>query len=136
MCRQNGCLSIAPNLTPAWTTQQIGQGMNIFTTIGNAIWARLEPLLTDRLDRLETTAKTELDEWQATATAELAAWRTETLAMLSEALPEMAGAIAEQAVLTTFKHTQVDEAANAVSGVITDIVNRLPRFPFLNPGQR
>lgn len=33
-----------------------------------------------------------------------------------------------QAVKTVFENT---EAADAVSGVITDIVNRLPRFPFL-----
>lgn len=36
-----------------------------------------------------------------------------------------------QAVKTVFENTEVDEAADAVSGVITDIVNRLPRFPFL-----
>jgi hypothetical protein len=45
--------------------------------------------------------------------------------MLKEALPEMAGAIAEHAVKTVFEHTQVDEATDAVSGVITDIVSRL-----------
>lgn len=100
--------------------------MSIFATIGNAIWNKLEPLLNKRLDSLQATAKQELDEWQATATAELAAWRTETIAMLERTLPTMAGAIAEEAVKTVFEHTQVDEAADKVSGVITAIVDRLP----------
>lgn len=98
--------------------------MNILGKIGDAIWAKLEPKLDQRLDELQELAVAQLD-----------AWRTEALTMLSEALPEMAGAVAEQAVLTTFEHTQVDEAANAVSGVITDIVNRLPRFPFIGGGR-
>lgn len=105
--------------------------MNFLSIIGNAIWAKLEPLLTKRLDEIQAVAKTELDEWQVIAQQQLDEWRTDAMVMLSEALPEMAGKIAEQAVLTTFEHTQVDEAANAVSGVITDIVGRLPRFPFL-----
>lgn len=93
--------------------------MSILDTIGNAIWVRLEPLITAQLTAIRTDAKNEI-----------AAWRTDAMKMLSEALPEMAGAVAEQAVKTTFEHTQVDEAANAVSGVITDIVGRI-RFPFI-----
>lgn len=110
--------------------------MGFLDTIANLIWARIKP----EIDEMQATAKTELDEWQALAQKELDEWqtlaetqldewRTEAMAMLKEALPEMAGKIAEQAVLTTFAHTQVDEAANAVSGVITDIVGRLG-FPF------
>ena len=96
--------------------------MGIFTTIGDAIWARLEPMIDQKLDELQVVALRELEQWRA-----------EAMDMLAEAMPEMAGAIAEQAVKTTFEHTQVDEAADAVSGVITDIVGRLPRFPFLRP---
>lgn len=81
----------------------------LLTALGNAIWSRLEPKLDKQLEE----------------------WRKDVMTMLSEALPEMAGAVAEQAIKTTFEHTQVDEAADAASGVITDIVNRLPRFPFL-----
>lgn len=92
--------------------------MGILDAIGNAIWAKLEPLINTQLTAIRADAK-----------AEIAAWRTDAMKMLSEALPEMAGAVAEQAVKTTFEHTQVDEAANAVSGVITDIVNRI-RLPF------
>ena len=110
--------------------------MGIFAVIGDAIWRKLEPLLTARLDRLEATAKAELDEWQATANAELAAWRTDTIAMLQEALPEMSGAVAEKTVETVFKHTQVDEATNAVAGTVAQIVDGIrSRFPFLNPGR-
>ncbi|MGA5467186.1 hypothetical protein [Mycobacterium sp. NPDC050041] len=105
------------------------QPKGILATIGNAIWSKLEPLITSRLDEIQAIAKTEADEWQVIAQQQLDEWRADAMKMLSEALPEMAGAIAEQAVKTTFEHTQVDEAANAVSGVITDIVGRL-RFPF------
>lgn len=105
--------------------------MGFLDTIANLIWARIKP----EIDEMQATAKTELDEWQALAETQLDEWRTDAMTMLSEALPEMAGAVAEQAVKTVFEHTQVDEAADAVSGVITDIVNRLPRFPFLNGGK-
>lgn len=94
--------------------------MGFLTVIGDAIWKRLEPLLTERLNELQATAQDQLNEW-----------RTEAVTMISEALPEIAGKIAEQTVLTVFEKTQVDEAADAVSDAITDIVNRLPRFPFL-----
>lgn len=104
--------------------------MGFLNVIGDAIWARLEPLLEKRLDQIQATAKAELDEWQVIAQQQLDQWRTDAMTMLSEALPEMAGAVAEQAVKTTFEHTQVDEAADAVSGVITGIVNRLPKFGF------
>lgn len=105
--------------------------MGFLDTIAGAIWKRLKP----EVDELQATAKTELDEWQVIAQEQLDQWRTDAMKMLAEALPEMAGEIAKQTVLTTFEHTQVDEAADAVSGVITDIVNRLPRFPFMLGGK-
>lgn len=95
--------------------------MGFLDTIANLIWARIKP----EIDEMQATAKTELDEWQAIAEQQLDEWRTEAMAMLKEALPAMAGVIAEQAVKTVFAHTQVDEATDAVSGVITDIVSRL-----------
>ncbi len=101
--------------------------MRFLDTIADLIWARIKP----EVDEMQQLAKTELDEWQVIARQQLDQWRADAMAMLSEALPEMAGKIAEQAVLTTFQHTQVDEAANAVSGAITDIIGRLPRFPFI-----
>lgn len=99
--------------------------MGFLDTIANLIWARIKP----EIDEMQVTAQKELDEWQQLAETQLDEWRTEAMAMLKEALPEMAGKIAEQAVLTVFEHTEVDEAANAVSGAITDIVGRLG-FPF------
>jgi F0F1-type ATP synthase membrane subunit b/b' len=105
--------------------------MKILDTIADAIWARLKP----EVDDWQEMAQKELDEWQVIAQQQLDQWRKDAMAMLSEALPEMAGKIAEQAVLTTFEHTQVDEAANAVSNTIIDIVNRLPRFPFIGRPQ-
>lgn len=102
--------------------------MGFLDIIADAIWKRLKP----EVDELQKMAQTELDEWQVIAQQQLDQWRTDAMAMLSQALPEMAAKVAEQAVLTTFEHTQVDEAADAVSGVITDIVGRL-RFPFIGP---
>lgn len=104
--------------------------MKFLDIIGDAIWKRIKP----EIDEMQATAQKELDEWQVIAQQQLDEWRADAMEMLSKALPEMAGKIAEQAVLTTFEHTQVDEAADAVSGVITDIVNRLPRFPFIGGG--
>lgn len=88
--------------------------MSFLSIIGAAIWAKLEPLLTARLDKVEADVNTQL-----------AALRTEALAMLKEALPEMASAIAESTVSTVFKDTHIDEAANSVSDVITGIFGRL-----------
>lgn len=105
--------------------------MGFLDTIANLIWARIKP----EIDEMQATAKTELDEWQVIAEQQLDEWRTEAMTMLKEALPEMAGKIAEQAVLTVFEKTEVDEAANAVSGVITDIVGRI-NIPFGLGGPR
>lgn len=102
--------------------------MKLLSTIGDAIWAKLEPLLTKRMDELQAVAKTELDEWQVIAQQQLDEWRADAMKMLKEALPEMAGKVSEQAVLTVFEHTHVDEAANSVSDVFTGILGRLPKF--------
>ena len=99
--------------------------MGFLDTIANLIWARIKP----EIDEMQATAQKELDEWQAIAQQQLDQWRTDAMTMLSEALPEMAGAVAEQAVKTVFEHTQVDEAADAVSNTVIDIVNRI-RLPF------
>ena len=102
--------------------------MSILTPIGDAIWRRLEPLIDKHLTALRADAK-----------AEFAQLRGEALTMLSEALPEMSGEIAEKTVATVFRHTQVDEATNAVAGTVEHIVNGLRerlRFPFLTPGQQ
>lgn len=95
--------------------------MSFLDRIADLIWARIKP----EVDEMQATAQKELDEWQVIAERKF----DEAIKALTEALPEMAGKIAEQAVLTTFEHTQVDEAADAVSGVITGIVARL-RLPF------
>ena len=50
--------------------------------------------------------------------------RTEALAMLREALPQMAGAVSEEAVKAVFANTHIDEAANSVSDVFTNILGR------------
>ena len=52
----------------------------MLTIIGNAIWAKLEPLITAQLTAIRADAKDEI-----------AAWRADAMKMLSEALPEMAG---------------------------------------------
>jgi hypothetical protein len=71
-------------------------------------------------------AQTEADEWQVIAQQQLDEWRADAMKMLADALPKMAGEISEQAIKTIFEHTQVDEATDKVSGVITEIMSRLP----------
>lgn len=92
--------------------------MSLFDIIGNAIWAKLSPLIDKQLTGIRADAKAEIVELRKDVMAEVAALR--------EALPEIAGAVAEQTVKTVFEHTQIDEATNAVSGVIEGIVSRLP----------
>lgn len=87
--------------------------MKFLTVIGEAIWAKLEPLLITRLDKVEADVNKQLDEL-----------RSEALAMLRAALPEMAGEVSEQAVKAIFANTHIDEAANSVSDVFTDILGR------------
>lgn len=88
--------------------------MSFLSIIGDAIWAKLEPLLTARLDKVEADVNTQLDKL-----------RTDAMAMLKEALPEMAGAVSEHAVEAIFANTHIDEAANSVSDVFTGILGRL-----------
>jgi hypothetical protein len=61
---------------------------------------------------------------------QLVEWRKESMVVLREALPEIGGAIAEQAVKQVFEHTQIDESMDAVSSVIADIVGRIQLPPF------
>lgn len=93
--------------------------MSFLSIIGDAIWAKLEPLLTARLDKVEADVNTQLDKL-----------RTDAMAMLKEALPEMAGAVSEHAVEAIFANTHIDEAANSVSDVFTGIFDqlRIPKF--------
>lgn len=48
-----------------------------------------------------------------------------SLAMIAAELPQIAAAVAEAAIKTTFDNTHIDEAANEVSDVITGILDRL-----------
>jgi F0F1-type ATP synthase membrane subunit b/b' len=102
--------------------------MKFLTTIGDAIWAKLEPLLTDRLDKVEADANKQLNDFRADANAQLDKFRTDSMAMLKQALPEMAGKVSEEAVKTVFEHTHIDEAANSVSDAFIGIFDRLPKF--------
>jgi hypothetical protein len=74
-----------------------------------------------------------LDDLQAKGIAELEETRDEALRMVADKLdafmkelPAVGAAFAESTVQTVFEHTQVDEAANQVSGVVTGILDRLP----------
>jgi hypothetical protein len=98
--------------------------MKFLTIIGNAIWAKLEPLLTARLDSLEKDAKDELTALRGDVMTRLDKLEADTMTMLKTALPEMAGEVSEQAVKTIFANTHIDEAANSVSDVFTDILGR------------
>lgn len=102
--------------------------MGFLAVIGNAIWAKLEPLLNERLDRVQADANKQIAEFRADANRQLDAFRTESMAMLKQALPEMAGKVSEEAVKTIFEHTRVDEAANSVSDAFIGIFDRLPKF--------
>lgn len=70
------------------------------------------------LDRVEPVIEKQMDQLRADA-----------LAMLSNDLPKIAGAVAESAIKAVFDNTHIDEAANDVSDVITGILGNLP---FLN----
>lgn len=78
------------------------------------------------LDKLMALAEARLDAVQAKAFAEMEETRDKALLMMKDALPEAAAAIAEATVKSVFEHTQIDEAANDVSGVLTGIIERLP----------
>lgn len=99
--------------------------MKFLTAIGNAIWAKLEPLLVARLDLVQKDAMAELTALRGDVMERLDKLEADTMAMLKDALPEMAGKVSEEAVKTIFEHTQIDEAANRVSGAFTGILGRL-----------
>lgn len=102
--------------------------MGFLSVIGNAIWVKLEPLLVARLDALEKDAKDELTALRGDVMARLDKLEADTMAMLKTALPEMAGAVSEHAVEAVFANTHIDEAANSVSDVFTNILGRFPKF--------
>ena len=57
------------------------------------------------------------------------------MVVLREALPQIGGAIAKEAIESTFEHTQVDEAIGRVGNVIDQIVGRIQLPPFFRlPG--
>lgn len=89
--------------------------------------------LEKRLDDLQAKGIAELEETRSKAFAELEETRDQALRMVSDKLdafmrelPAVGAAFAESTVQTVFEHTQVDEAANQVSGVVTGILDRLP----------
>lgn len=89
--------------------------------------------LEKRLDDLQAKGLAELVETRDKAFAELEETRDEALRMVSEKLdafmrelPAVGAAFAESTVQTVFDHTQIDESANRVSGVVTNILDRLP----------
>jgi F0F1-type ATP synthase membrane subunit b/b' len=99
--------------------------MKILDTIADAIWAKLDPHIVAmrkdvnrELDEWQVIAQQELDDWREMAKQEIAAFRTEGLAMLKEALPDMAGQVAEKAVQTVFDNTEIDEATNDALGIV------------------
>jgi hypothetical protein len=84
-----------------------------FDPIVDSLWAKFSPMLE----------------------AQLVEWRKESMVVLREALPEIGGAIAREAIKQTFEHTQIDESMDAVTGVVNDIVGRLRLPPFFRlPG--
>jgi hypothetical protein len=91
----------------------------------------LGPIIDQILNRIGLEKR--LDDLQAKGIAELEETRDEALRMVADKLdafmkelPAVGAAFAESTVQTVFEHTQVDEAANQVSGVVTGILARLP----------
>lgn len=88
----------------------------LLATIGNAIGAYVEPIIAKKLDALQVEFEKKLDDWFDKAMA---------------ALPEIGAKIAESAVKTVFDNTQIDEAVNDASGVVTDFFDNLRKgLPF------
>lgn len=85
-----------------------------FDPIVDSLWAKFSPMLNEQLTE----------------------WRKESMVVLREALPEIGGAIAKEAIKQTFEHTQIDESMDAVTGVINDLVGRIQLPPFFRlPGR-
>lgn len=104
--------------------------MSFLDTIADLIWKRIKP----EVDELQATAKQEMDEWQVIAQQQLDEWRADAMKTLAEALPRMAGEIAEKAVQTVFDNTQIDEATNDALGIVTGFFDQfrqgLKHLPF------
>lgn len=73
-----------------------------------------------------------LDRIEPVINKQLTDFRTDAMTLLQNELPKIAGAVAESSIKAVFDHTNIDEAANDVSAVITDILDRIP---FLNVGK-
>lgn len=93
--------------------------------------AILGPIVDKVLARLEIEKR--LDDLQAKGIAEIEQTRDEALRMMGEKLdafmrelPAVGAAFAESTVKTVFEHTQIDESADRVSGVVGNILDRLP----------
>lgn len=79
-----------------------------FEPIVDSLWAKFSPMLNSQLTE----------------------WRKESMVVLREALPEIGGAIAKEAIRQTFEHTQIDESMDRVGGVIDDLIGRIQLPPF------
>lgn len=81
--------------------------MKIIDGIVDRILGRLEPVINKQLTE----------------------FRNDAMTLLRHDLPKIAGAVADSAIKAVFDNTNIDEAANDVSDVITGILGRIP---FLN----
>lgn len=73
-----------------------------------------------------------LDRIEPVISQQLTEFRNDAMTLLQTELPKIAGAVAESAIKAVFDNTNIDEAANDVSDVITGILGRIP---FLNVEQ-
>lgn len=78
--------------------------MKLLDSIVDRILGRVTPVIEKQMDEL----------------------RADAMTMLANELPKIAGAVAESAVKAVFDNTHIDEAANNVSDVITDILGKIP----------
>ena len=84
-----------------------------FDPIVDKLWEKFRPMLREQLTE----------------------WRKESMTVLRQALPEIGGAIAKEALEATFEHTQIDESLDRVGGVIDQLVQRIQLPPFFRwPG--
>lgn len=70
-----------------------------------------------------------LDRVEPVIDKQMTAFRADAMQLLQNELPKIAGAVADSAIKAVFDNTNIDEAANDVSDVITSILGRIP---FLN----
>lgn len=88
----------------------------------------LQKLVNGIVDRILDRVGLEkrLDVLQAQAVAELEETRDKALQTMKEAIPEAAAAMAEATLKSVFDHTQIDESADRVTGVLNNILDQLP----------